>query len=207
MLRDEPAKMKKFAAGVTTLDAQMPELLTKLQQRNLGDNTLIIFTSSNGYLLGHHGLWGNSLASDPPNMYEEVVRTPMIWSWPSRIPPQTARNELISSVELVPTLCELAGTTPPPGPNASFLHFAYGQRLPKKQTWPDVAFARAGNTEMVRDDRFKLILRGQGKGPNELYDESADSKENNNEYDNQTYVSVRDRLTAALTSWRGRSAG
>jgi hypothetical protein len=47
---------------------------------------------------------------------------------------------------------------------------------------------------MVRDNRYKLLLRNNGKGPNELYDISADARERVNQYDNPQYVSVRTRL-------------
>ena len=47
-----------------------------------------------GHLLGRHGLWTGGLASDPINMYEEVMQAPMIWHWLGHIPAQSVRNEL-----------------------------------------------------------------------------------------------------------------
>jgi hypothetical protein len=79
----------------------------------------------------------------------------------------------------------------------------YGRRLGKKQSWPDLAFGRIRDAEMARDDRYKLILRNQGKGANELYDETADPKEQTNQADNPKFVGMRQRLTAQLTAWRG----
>ena len=79
----------------------------------------------------------------------------------------------------------------------------YGRRLGKKQSWPDIAFGRIRNTEMARDDRYKLILRDQGKGPNELYDEVIDPKEQANQVDDARYLNTRQRLTSRLTDWRG----
>jgi arylsulfatase A-like enzyme len=208
MLRDVPGNLRKYAAGITTLDAQLPALFAKLQQRNLWENTLVIFSSSHGFLAGHHGLWGDGTASEPVNMYEEVVRVPLIWTWPSRFPPQTVRNDVVSSHDLLPTVCELTHAVPPAAANRdgqSYLTFVYGRRLPKKQSWHDVVFARLRNTEMARDDRYKLVLRDQGKGPGELYAEVTDATEKENQYDNPQYVNVRDRLTAALAAWRARS--
>jgi arylsulfatase A-like enzyme len=205
MMRSPQSNLRKYAAGLSMLDEQVPVLLSKLQQRGLGDNTLIVLTGNNGYLAGHHGLWGDGLASDPINMYEEVVHVPLIWSWPSRFPPQTMRTEVVGSNDLLPSLCELTGAAPPPGRDLtgqSYLPFAYGRRLPKKQSWRGVTFARFRNTEMARDDRYKLILRDQGKGPNELYDESVDVTEKTNQYDNAQYVTVRDRFASALAAWR-----
>jgi arylsulfatase A-like enzyme len=204
MLRDVPGTLRKYAAGLTTLDEQISTLLAKIQQRGVGDNTLIVFTSNGGYLLGHHGLWGDATASDPVNMYEEVVRTPLIWTCPSRFPPQTVRNEVVNSYELLPALCELAGVTPPAGSHVpSYVPFVYSRRLGKKQTWPDIALGRIRDAEMARDDRYKLILRNQGKGVNELYDETADPKEQTNQVDEAKFANTRQRLTGQLTAWRG----
>ena len=61
---------------------------------------------------------------------------------------------------------------------------------------------------MARDDRYKLILRNQGKGANELYDETADPKEQVNQVDNPKFLNMRERLTGQLTTWRaGQKAG
>jgi arylsulfatase A-like enzyme len=204
MLGDVPGNLRKYAAALTTLDDQIPALTAKLRQRGVWDNTLIVFTSNGGYLLGRHGLWGGATASDPANLYEEVVRTPLIWTWPSRFPPQTVRNEVVNSYELMPALCELTGIAPPAGSHVpSFLPFVYGRRLGKKQSWPDLALGRIGDAAMARDDRYKLVLHSQGKGPSELYDETADPKEQTNQVDNPKFAGTRDRLTGQLTAWRG----
>lgn len=209
MLNDVRGNMRKYAAALTTLDEQIPALLAKVQQRGAGDNALIIFTSRNGYLLGRHGLWGEVSASDPVNMYEEAVRTPLIWAWPSRFPPQTVRNDVVSSYDLMPALSALTGVAQPGGTaGTTYLPFVYGRRQPKKQSWVGTAFGRVKDTEMARDGRYKLILRNQGKGPNELYDEVADAREQVNQIDNPNYLNVRERLTHELAAWRGRqSAG
>ena len=92
MLKDTVGNIRKCAAGTTALDDQIPVLIRKLQERKLWDNTLILFTGDNGYLLGRHGLWSKGLASDPTNMYDEVVKVPMIISWPGKIRPAKPRR-------------------------------------------------------------------------------------------------------------------
>jgi hypothetical protein len=57
---------------------------------------------------------------------------------------------------------------------------------------------------MARDSRYKLILHNQGKAAGELYDETADPKEQTNQMDNPQYTTMRERLTGRLTAWRGR---
>ena len=210
MLRDVPGNLRKYAAALTTLDDQIPALVTTLQKRAVWDSTLIIFTSNGGYLLGRHGLWGDATASDPVNMFEEVVRTPLIWSWPSRFPPLTVRNDVVNSYDFAPALCELTGVTPPAGSRRpTYLPFVYGRRVGKKETWPDIAFGRIRDADMARDGRYKLIRHGGsggGQGAIELYDETTDPKEQQNQADNGKYLGMRQRLTAQLTAWRPAGA-
>jgi hypothetical protein len=55
---------------------------------------------------------------------------------------------------------------------------------------------------MARDNRFKLVLRNEGKGPNELFDIRSDPREKANQYDNPQFITVRDRLAKELAAWR-----
>lgn len=204
MLKDALGNIRRAAAAITALDDRMPPLIDCLRKRGLLDNTAIIFTGDNGFLLGRHGLWGKGLASDPINMYDEVMATPMIWSWPSRIPPSSTRPELVSFYDVMPTVCQLAGVAAP-GRNLcgrSYLPLLTGQPLPKKQPWPATVFGTFRNTDMARDNRHKLVLRNNGEGPNELFDVIADKRERVNQYENPAFVTVRDRLTPQIGAWK-----
>ena len=102
-----------------------------------------MFTSSNGSLLGRHGLWGDGDASNPINMYEEVVQVPMIWNWAGRIPVESVRNELVSFYDFLPAVCEVTGAAPPPNLRGrSYATLALGKRLPKKQPWRNIVYGR-----------------------------------------------------------------
>jgi arylsulfatase A-like enzyme len=204
LLNDIVGNLRKCAASTTALDDQIPVLRRKLQERGLLDNTLIVFTGDNGFLLGRHGLWSKGLASDPINMYDEVVATPMIWSWPGRIPAEHVRPELVSFYDLMPSLCEVAGVDPPARNlcGRSYLPLAMNRPLPKKQPWPDTVFGHFRNTEMARDNRFKLVLRNDGQGPNEFYDLRLDPREKQNLYNEPRIVTVRDAMRKELEEWR-----
>jgi arylsulfatase A-like enzyme len=205
LLKDLVGNLRKCAAATTALDDQIPPLLARLDQRGLRDNTLIIFTGDNGFLLGRHGLWSKGLASDPINMYEEVVQTPMIWNWRGKTPVEAARPELVSFYDLLPTLCEATGAPLPQGRNLcgrSYLALATNKPLPKKEPWRNLVFGEFRNTCMVRDTRYKLVSRNEGQGPNELFDLRADPREKTNHYGNPQFTSVREALTRALEGWR-----
>jgi arylsulfatase A-like enzyme len=185
--------LRKRAAAISALDAQIPPLLAKLQARGLRENTLIVFSSTNGVLLGRHGLWGDGESSNPVNMYEEVVRVPTIWNWPGRVPVESVRNELVSHYDLLPSLCEVASVAAPAGLiGRSYAAVAFGRRLPKKQPWRSLVYGQLRDTRMVRDTRYKLVAGTQG--PNELYDLAVDPRERINRFDNPGHLSVREQL-------------
>lgn len=206
-LRDIVSSIRKCAAAVTALDDQIPVLLGKLQERGLRDNTLILFVSDSGSLLGRHGLWGDGAASDPINMYEEVIRVPMIWNWPGRVPTEASRPEVVSTYDVLPTLCDALEVPAPQSRNLcgrSFLPLLTGAGMPKKQPWRNLVFAQSQNTAMARDARYKLVTRNGGKGPNELYDVRVDPREKTNQYANPQFVTVSDRLAQGLDAWLRR---
>ena len=205
LLNDIVGNIRRCAAAVTALDDQVPVLLKKLQERGLRDNTLVVFTGDNGFLLGRHGLWSKGLASNPINMYEEVMQVPLLLHWRGRIPVESMRPELVSFYDFFPTVCEAAGVALPAGRKycgRSYLPLAANRPLPPGQTWPVHVFGHFRNTEMARDNRYKLVVRNNGEGPNELYDLRADAREKINQFGNPGFVTVRTRLQAALEAWR-----
>ena len=208
-LRDTVSYTRKAAAAITALDDQIPIILAKLQQRGLRENTIVVFTSADGYLLGRHGLWTGGLASNPINMYEEVMQTPMIWHWLGHIPAQSMRNELVSVYDFVPTVCDLLQLPPPAGRNLcgrSYSLFLEGKPLPKKSRWRTVVFGQYRNTEMARDGRFKLVLRNNGNGPNEFFDLAADPHEKANQNENEKFLLERAQMTRDIEAWRKSTA-
>jgi choline-sulfatase len=206
MLKDTLGNIRRAAAATTALDDQIPPLLECLRKRGVLDNTLIVFTGDNGFLLGRHGLWSKGLASDPINMYDEVMAVPMLWAWPSRIAPGSVRPEMVSYYDVMPTLCEVAGATAPDRNlcGRSYYPLLTRQPLPKKRPWPSTVYGYFRNTEMARDNRHKVVVRNNGEGPNELYDIIGDRRERVNQYENPAFVTVRDRLSGQLSGWKKR---
>lgn len=208
-LQDPLPHIRRCAASVTALDDQVGALHRKLVERGLFENTIVIFTSDNGFLLGRHGLWSQGHASKPINMYEEVMHVPMIWSWPGRIPVQAVRPELVSFYDFLPTVCEAAGAEPPKERNLcgrSYLPLLLGQPMPRKQPWPDLVFGHFRYTEMARDKYFKLVVREPGTGPGELYDIRKDPRERVNLYGDAGFSTMRARLEQRLAEWREKYA-
>lgn len=204
-LKDIVGNARRCAASITAFDDQIPPLLKKLAEKGLRENTLIVVVGDNGFLMGRHGLWSKGHASDPINMYEEVMQVPMIFNWPGKTPVQAARPEIVSFYDVLPTLCDALDVPEPQGRNLcgrSFLPILQGKPMPPKQPWRNLVFGHFRNTVMARDNRYKLVLRNGGKGPNELFDLRADVREKQNQYDNPQFLSVRDRLARELEGWR-----
>jgi arylsulfatase A len=204
MLGDIVGSLRLYAAALSALDDGVGAALAALRQSQLQNSTLVVFTSTCGALLGRHGLWDGAPASDPPNLYQQTVLTPMIWSWPVRIPTDLSRPEVVGSYDLLPAICE-AVSVPPPDRNLcgrSYLSLATGNPLPRNQPWRTTAFAHYGNTDMARDSRYKVVIRDGGKGPNELFDLVSDPGEAINQYDNEQFITLRNSLSGALANWK-----
>ena len=198
------ANLRHVAAATTALDLEIGALVAKITRKKLLDHTLIVFTSPCGSLFGRHGLWASGDASDPVNMYEETVATPMVWSWLGHVVPLAARPEMVSAYDLVPTICDI---TPAQLPERnlcgrSYLALAGGKPLPKKQPWRTTVFAQYGDTAMARSDRYKLVVRNEGKAPGELYDDKVDPREKLNQYANPQFMTVKASLQAELGKWQ-----
>ncbi len=206
LLADRIASQRKAAAAVTALDDQVQQVLAPVAARRLTDTTLVIFTSTCGALLGRHGLWDAGEGSDPVNMYRESVETPLFWVWPGQVPAQSTRPELVSSYDLLPSLCDLLTLTPS-GVNLcgrSYALLATGKPLPKKQPWRTTLFSHLRDTSMAQVERYKLTVRDEGKGPGELYDLKVDPGEISNQYENPQFMTVRNQLASEVSAWERR---
>jgi arylsulfatase A-like enzyme len=204
-LEDTVGSLRKCAAAVSALDDQIPPITQVLDKKGIRDHTLVIFTATNGLLAGRHGLWGAGRGSDPINMFAETIETPMIWNWPGSVPVEGSRTELVASYDLFPSLCELTGVKAPGKRNLcgrSYAAIAMNRPLPRRQAWRNLVFGSYAGTEMARDLRFKVVVRGLGAGPNEFYDLRKDPQERVNQYDNPEYLTVRNSLSDALRRWR-----
>jgi arylsulfatase A-like enzyme len=142
-------------------------------------------------------------------MYDDALQVPMICNWPGRTPVEGTRAEVVSSYDFLPTICEAAGVAVPPKNlcGRSYLTIATGGIPSKKQPWRNLVFGHFRNAGMARDNRYKLVVRNGGKGPNELYDIRTDPRERTNQYDNPRFLTVRDALAKELAAWEQKYSG
>ncbi|MCU0875056.1 MAG: sulfatase [Pirellulaceae bacterium] len=158
-----------YYAAVATLDQQIGRLLDALRRQGLHDNTLVVFTSDQGFHLGWRGQWHKHTIS------EQVLRVPLIVRMPGG-PVGARANGIVELLDLFPTFCDLAGLPAPAGLDGqSFLPLLKDPQTEGKAG----AFCSmprgwgAGRT--VRTQRWRLVERLDGS--RELYDHSTDPAE------------------------------
>jgi N-sulfoglucosamine sulfohydrolase len=102
--RETRADLALYYDEVARMDAEIGRLIGELERRKLRDNTLVVFLSDNGA----------PFPREKGTLYDAGVRTPLIFSWPGVIPPGSIYDGgLVSTIDLAPTILELAGATPP----------------------------------------------------------------------------------------------
>ena len=108
---DQPEHNPTVAAMVETLDASIGQILDKLDELELTDNTLVIYFSDNGCMWGPDEL--KPLRGGKADLYEGGIRVPMVVRWPGVVEPATVCETPVSSVDFFPTLLKCAGVSPP----------------------------------------------------------------------------------------------
>jgi arylsulfatase A-like enzyme len=99
--------MQDYLATILSIDDNIGRLLDYLDSSGLAENTLIVYTSDQGFYLGEHGWF------DKRFMYEESFRTPLIVRWPGKVKPQTVNTDLVQNIDFAPTFLSAAGIQPP----------------------------------------------------------------------------------------------
>lgn len=179
-----------YYASVSFVDAQIKIILDELDRLGLADNTVIVFQSDHGYLLGEHGG-----IFDKKKLFEEAARVPLIVSTPQG-PRAVASSRIVELVDLYPSLIELCGL-----PRVSDLEgtsFVPLLANPERE-WKKAAFASTKGSnrqrfQSARTERYVYIERTDGTDP-ELYDHQTDPRELVN-------VALDPRYSAALAEMK-----
>ena len=198
---------KLFLASVKSVDDNVGRVLTYLKDNDLMDNTIVIYSSDQGFYLGEHGWF------DKRWMYEESFRMPFMAMWKGKIKPGQVNTDLIQNLDYAQTFCELAGAeasgacqgrslvplmkgkTPDDWRKSMYYHYY--------QHGGHGVSAHYG----VSDGRYKLIqfytpsARPTG-GEWQLFDTKADPNEIKNVYAKPENASVVERLKSELVQLR-----
>jgi len=181
----QPEAHAAFAAMITQLDDYVGEILSKLAELGIEENTIVIFASDNGPHLeaGADPDYFNSngpLRGYKRDMYEGGIRTPMIVRWPGKVKQGSVSDHVSAFWDVMPTLAEIAGSEVPEGIDGiSFLPELMG----KKQSGHEYLYwefhEQGGKTALRMGDwkAVKLNIDKVPQGATELYDLSKDEGE------------------------------
>ncbi|MGK9233830.1 sulfatase [Inquilinus limosus] len=196
--------LKRYLRTIASIDESVGRLLDYLDRSGLSDDTIVIYTSDQGFFLGEHGWF------DKRFMYEESFQMPLLIRYPRAVAKGTVCDDIVCNVDFAPTFLDLAGLTVPSYMQGrSILPLLRGER---PEDWPDVAYHRywmhrdpdhnAFAHYGVRDQRYKLIywynegfdLPGTNQGGEdrewELFDCEKDPLELFNVYADPAYAGV-----------------
>ncbi len=207
--------IKDYLRCVASVDDNVGRVLDYLDAERLSDNTLVVYTSDQGFFLGDHGYY------DKRFMYEESLRMPFLARLPGRVAPGSINKDIVLNIDFAPTFLDLAGQrTPVEMQGRSFRSILNG-RTPRDwrtsmyyRYWMHLADHHVPAHYGVRTSRYKLIyFYGKALGSAgaidkdtqpewELFDLEKDPREMNNVYADPAYRTVVKKLKATLEKHR-----
>ncbi len=182
-----------YYAMITFIDDMIERIQTTLDENGQAENTIIIYTSDHGDMLGDMGKMGKG------NFFEWVIRIPTIIAVPPRFEQVTHRFDgLVETMSVAPTALDYAGIEPPPEMSANSWRpiVETGEGGEESVLCEYVSNDRKLKGKCIRTDRYKFVTWGRSVG--ELYDLLEDPLEQNNLYDDSEYISLRDEMKDIL---------
>jgi arylsulfatase A-like enzyme len=196
--------MKDYLRCIASIDENVGRLLDYLDETGLAENTIVVYTSDQGFYLGEHGWF------DKRFMYEESLSMPLLIRYPKEIPAGLVRNEIVLNLDFAPTFLDYAGIEIPIDiQGESFRPLLKGKKVSSWREsmyyhyyeyphgWHDVKKHYG-----IRTQKHKLIHFYGDIDAWELYDLENDPNELLNLYDNEDYKGVVNSLKKELQKLR-----
>ncbi len=204
--------VRGYYGTLLSVDDSVGEVLRALEEAGRLDDTLVIFTTDNGFLLGEHG------AIDKRAMWEESIRVPMIARYPRLFRAGTVVREQVLHIDLAPSILDACGARPIEKVHGmSWKRLAAGERVPWRVSWLyeynyERQFPYTPNVRGVRTDGWKYVRYPHGDGgPDrwkaELYDLKEDPLETRNLADDPRAASRLAGLRAELEKLQRETGG
>lgn len=198
--------IKRYYRVLLGVDENVGRVLDWLDAEGLAEDTIVVYTSDNGFFLGEHGLFDKRL------MYEPAIRVPMLVRWPGGIGPGAVDDRHFAlNIDVAPTFLDLAGTTVPDAmQGASWRPLLAGGDPPWRRDFlyeyyefPAAHCVRPHRG--VRDERWKYIRWNLAPAEEELYDLHADPDEMANLAGSPEHAGELARLRERLARLRRES--
>lgn len=195
--------MQDYLGTISSIDDNVGRVLDYLEASGLAENTIVIYTSDQGFYLGEHGWF------DKRFIYNESFLTPLMVRWPGNINPGSTNNQMVQNLDFAPTLLEAAEIIPPTDMQGeSLLPLLKGE----DDTWnrdavyyhyyeyPAVHMVKRHYGIVTRE--FKLVHFYYDVDEWELYDRENDPAEMMNVYEDPEYAEVVEKLKIKLAALR-----
>ena len=181
---------------VSAMDDNLGRLLDTLDELGLAQDTVVVFSSDNGYYLGEHGL------GDKRSAYDESIRIPMLVRYPRLIAKGTTRDELVLNIDLAPTIVDLAGVAVPREMQGRSWRPLFAGRAPDwrqsilaEYFW-EAQFPTTPTLVAVRTHTAKLIKYPGHDEWTELFDLAKDPYETKNLFNDTQQRELRAKMEA-----------
>ena len=196
--------MQDYLASLKSVDRNIGRLLDYLEQNNLVENTVVVYTSDQGFYLGEHGWF------DKRFMYEPSFRTPLIIKYPRLIKAGSVNNNLVQNIDFAPTFVKLSGASIPKDMQGESLLPLFKNDNSKWRDELYYHYYEYPGIHMVkrhygiRTERYKLIHFYYDIDEWEMYDLIKDPEELSNIYNSPNYKHIQQKLHTQLQNLRIR---
>ena len=199
--------IKEYLRCVAAVDDSVGEILDWLEEKGIADDTMVIYTSDQGFFLGDHGWY------DKRFMYEESLRMPLVIKYPNKIKAGSVSKDMVLNLDFAQTMLDAAGCDSPDFMQGrSFMPILEGEQIKDWRKsmyyryWMHLAHHNVAAHYGIRTMDYKLIYYyGDALGTTgsidettpeewELFDLGKDPAEMNNVYDNPDYYDIREEL-------------
>lgn len=209
-----------YYGAVHSVDRNLGRLLARLDELRLSENTIVMFTSDHGYMIGHHGLHakGNGYriertrASTPrqtrPNMFEESIRIPLVVRWPGVTKPGLEIPQPVSNLDTYATVLSMLSAKAPANwkqEGVDLSPLLRGKRFtPHAEIYGqyDLQNDAVDFMRMIRTDEWKLVRHYFAAGTDELYHLRDDPGETHNLFNDPRHARTQAGLQKELLRWQ-----
>ena len=197
--------MQDYLGCIAAVDENVGRVLDYLDENGLSENTIVVYTSDQGFYLGEHGWF------DKRFIYNESFLTPLMVKWPAKIKPGAVADEMVQNLDFAQTFLEAAGLEAPEDMQGeSLMPLIKGANEDWKRDaayyhyyeYPGVHMVKRHYGIVTKD--YKLAHFYYDIDEWELYDRQKDPMELNNVYDDPAYAEVVEELSGQLKALRAQ---